>query len=180
MKKPEGWLELIGKTFAALLGFAKAGQAAGAGGSAGGAGGWQKTALPVILILLVAAVAYFYFFRAPTQGSVTCDLYPRYYKTAEWFGLGAKPVKPSLTEEGLLRVEGSCSFLNPGKEDVSSIIALVKISVGGNAIAQNTSNVALLSPTGKTPSLQAFEIVWPGSAKQKYIFSYCRLEDCKG
>ncbi|HIH20888.1 TPA: hypothetical protein HA244_06495 [Candidatus Micrarchaeota archaeon] len=172
MKKPAGWLELISKAFGMVAGAAK-------GGAPGGEGGMKQNLIPIVLVLLVAVAAYFYFARGSSQGSVTCDLLPQYYRPAEWFGFGAKPVKPMLQADSSLRVEGTCSFTNPGTEDISSIIALVKVNANGIAIGQNTSSVALFAPTGRTSTLKDFEIVWPGSTRQKYLFSYCRLEQCR-
>ncbi|MFH1056767.1 MAG: hypothetical protein V1717_03165 [Candidatus Micrarchaeota archaeon] len=173
MKKPSGWIELFGKALGSLSGMAKPG---GGGGNAQAP--WLKYALLGVIVL---ALAYFVFFRAQGggQGSVTCDLFSRYYHPAEWLGLGAKPVKPRVLPEGMLSVEGQCSFSNPGKEDIASIIALARINVDGVAIAQNSSFVGLWPPTGKTPTIKTFEIVWPGSNRQKYSFSFCRLEDCR-
>ncbi len=177
MKTPAGWMELIGKTIAVITGAAK-----GAGGQ-GGSGPkalqtpWIRYAL---LGLVVLALAYFVFFRTSNQGTVSCDLFQRYYNPPELFGLGAKTVRPSITQEGKLLVEGQCAFTNPGAEDIPAIIALVKInSASGTTVAQNSSFVGLLSPTGKTPSLKTFTIEWEGSRSQKYYFAYCRIEDCK-
>ena len=176
MKTPSGWMELIGKTIGMLTGTAK-GVATG-GGPKALQTQWVRYAL---LGLVVLALAYFVFFRTSTQGSVSCDLFSRYYSAPEWFGLvGAKTVKPAITAEGKLRVEGQCAFLNPGSEDLPSIIALVKITdAGGVPVAQNSSFVSMLSPTGKTPSVKTFEVEWEGSRAKKQYFSYCRIADCK-
>lgn len=172
MKTPAGWMDLIGRTMAMLTGAAKGG---------GGSGPMQNQTVRYALIgLVILALAYFFFFRGTNEGSVTCDLFPRYYNSPEWFGLGAKTVKAGVTTEGKLHVEGQCEFRNPGTEDIPAIIALVKInSASGQVIAQNSSFVGLLSPTGSTPSLKTFSIEWDGPRTQRMTFSYCRIEDCK-
>lgn len=175
MKTPSGWMELIGKTFSMLLG---AGKSAATGGGSEGKGLQSPLLRYVVLGLIVLGVAWFFFFRGSTQGSVDCSLNPGYYNAPEWFGLGAKTVKPSITTQGKLSVQGTCNFYNPGTEDIASMVAIVKLTSNDREVAQNTSFVGLLSPTGKTPTRKAFEIVWEGSPTQKYYFSYCRLEDC--
>jgi len=177
MKTPSGWMELLGKTIGMLTGTAK--------GVATGGGGPKALQTPLIryalLGIVVLALAYFVFFRTSTQGTVSCDLFSRYYSAPEWFGVfGSKAVKPEITQEGRLRVEGQCAFNNPGSEDVPSIIALVKISdSSGTPAAQNSSFVSMLSPTGKEATKKAFYIEWEGSRAKKHFFSYCRIEDCK-
>ncbi|MEM4255248.1 MAG: hypothetical protein QXR53_02875 [Candidatus Norongarragalinales archaeon] len=175
MKTPSGWAELLGKTVGAV-----SGAAAGKGGS-----GPQALQTPwvryLLLALVVLALAYFVFFRTSTQGSVSCSLFDRYYNPPEWFGLfGAKTIRPSVNEKGKLRVEGQCFFSNPGKEDIPSIIALVKINdAAGSTVAQNSSFVGLLAPTGSSQTQKTFEIIWEGSRSKRYLFDYCRIENCK-
>lgn len=173
MKTPSGWIELFGRTVSSVAGMGKS-TVEGKGGNNGQASMIRYA----VLALVVLAVAYFFFFRNQTQGSVACDLQSSYYNSPEWFGFGAKTVRPGVNEQGMLFVEGHCDFVNPGKDDIPSMVALAKITLGDQIIAQNSSFVALLPPTGKTPSTKTFQIAWDGSKTQRYLFSYCRLEDC--
>ena len=175
LKSPSGWVELIGKTLAAVTGVVKP-PAAGEGG------GVAKSPLVryALLALLVLALGYFVFFRTTTKGSVECVLNAQYYNPPEWFGLfGAKTVKPSTTPEGKLSVQGNCRFYNTGTDDVVGLTALNRIHSGQSIVAQNSSFVGILSPTGKTPTLKPFSIEWEGARKAKYYYSYCRIEECK-
>jgi len=176
LKSPSGWVELIGKTVAMLGGVVKP--------PSGGEGGQGIAKSPLVryalLALIVLALAYFVFFRTTTKGSVECSLNSQYYNPPEWFGLfGAKTVKPSVNSDGKLFVQGDCRFSNTGTDDVVGLTALNRIQTGQNIMAQNSSFVGILSPTGKTPTIKTFTVEWDGPRKAKYYYSYCRIEECK-
>ena len=168
LKSPSGWLELIGKTVGALT-------------SMGKPGGNKNDAVKyVVLILIIIALGYFVFFRnTATTGSVTCDLSANYYNAPELFGFGAKTVRPAADADGNLFVQGKCVFYNKGKDDAVGIIAINRIQAGGRPVAQNTSSVGILAPTGDVGTEKIFTIAWQGSRNIKYTYSYCRVEQCR-